>query len=224
MATQRQLIYTTRTILRNGSIIDDDKLTDRQIAFIHDSIRALLLRRQYDKGQSLSDNHIQHLQCLPLEAVETSFIPGLSLDCKVYRTGELPSFIESKQKDLITNVSPPEFNSTGYDLVHYARLPYATNTRFKLPLATLYNGRIYIINAPYTTKINVSGVFETPNDLSGYSDCSGTTCYDWDSDYPLSAHLIDDLIKLSLVELQGTLQVPIDKVNDSAQSLQAPNQ
>ena len=224
MATQRQLIYTTRTILRNGSIIDDDKLTDRQIAFIHDSIRALLLRRQYDKGQSLSDNHIQHLQCLPLEAVETSFIPGLSLDCKVYRTSELPSFIESKQKDLITNVSPPEFNSTGYDLVPYARLPYATSSKFKLPLATLYNGRIYIINAPYTTKINVSGVFETPNDLSEYNNCSGTTCYDWDSDYPLSAHLIDDLIKLSLVELQGTLQVPIDKVNDSAQSLQAPNQ
>ncbi len=224
MATQRQLIYTTRTILRSGSNIDDDKLTDRQIAFIHDNIRALLLRRQYDKGQSLSDNHIQHLQCLPLQAVDTSFIPGVALGCKVYRTSNLPSFIESKQKDLITNVSPSEFNSVGYDLVPYARLPYATSTKFKLPLATLYNGRIYIINAPYTTKINVSGVFETPNDLSGYSDCSGTVCYDWDNDYPLSAHLIDDLIKLSIDELKLTLQVPIDKVNDSTQSLQPPNQ
>jgi len=224
MATQRELIYTTRTLLRAGLITDDDKISDRQIAFMHDYIRALLIRRQCDKGQSVSDTHIQHLKCFELESVNTSFDPNFNLDCKVYRTlNKVPGFIETKQKDLVTRVSSPEFGGQAYDLIPYERLPYARSTRFKGLFAVLFDQRIYVIDSPYLEKINISGVFENPNDLANFKDCSSNQCYDWDQEYPLSLHLIDDLIKLTLSELEITLKIATDRVNNSTDLPNQPN-
>lgn len=220
MATQRELIYTTKSLLRSGLITDDDKISDRQVAFIHDNIRANLLRRQYDRGQSLSDTHIQNIQCLEVEEVDTSFDPSFNLDCKVFRTSvQIPRVIEAKEKDLLTKISPSEFGTLNYELIPYARVPYARHTKFKRPFAVLYNQYIYLIDAPYTEKINVSGVFEQPNDLSDFTDCSGSNCFDWDSPYPLSSHLIDDLIKLSIEELTIMLKVGQDRTNDATDIL-----
>lgn len=215
MATQREIIYSVRRILRAGKLIDDDTITDRQVAFLCDALRATLLRQQYDKGQSLSENHIQYIKCLSLESVDTAFSSSMPSDCTVYRTVlEIPTPIETKQKDLITHVMPNEFLSINYDFVPFARIPYVDFTRFKTTMATRFQNRIYLINAPYTEKITVGGVWEKPNALSNYSDCSGSTCFSWDSPYPLSSHLIDPLIKMVTDELLITLKVPIDSTND----------
>lgn len=221
MPTQRELIYTIKTILRGGLITDDDKLSDRQIAFLVDNARAVLLRQQYNKGQSLSDNNIQHIKCMPVEQTDTSFNPTFSTDCSVYKTvQQVPKPIESKGKDLITGITGSEFNGFGYEFVSYARLPYATFTKFKRPLATLYNGYIYLIDAPYTKTISVSGVFEQPNTLADYDDCSGNVCFSWDSLYPLSSHLVDPVIKMVVDELTLTLKVQQDKSNSGNQAME----
>jgi len=221
MPTQRELIYTIKTILRCGLITDDDKLSDRQIAFLIDSSRAILLRQQYNKGQSLSDNNIQHVHCMTVEETDTSFNPRYSVDCKVYKTVEpVPKPIEAKGRDLITGIGGSEFGGFSYEFIPYARLPYASNTRFKRPLAVLYNSYIYLIDAPYTKTISVSGIFEQPNSLSDYNDCSGNTCFDWDSVYPLSSHLIDPVIKMVVEELTLVLKVPQDRTNSGNQAVE----
>lgn len=223
MSTARELIYNIKSILRGGLITDDDKISDRQIMFTIDAIRSTLLRRQYDSGQSVSDNHIQTIKCLELEEVDTGYNSTFPTDCKVYKTTlQIPTPIEAKSKDLILFVGPSEFGTIGYEFIPYTRLPYARNTKFKRPLAVLFNGYIYVLDAPYTPNISVSGVFEIPNQLSEYTDCGGNTCFDWDSEYPISAHLIDTLTRMAIEELTPETRALSDKINDSNQKLEDP--
>lgn len=221
MATQRELIYAVKSILRGGLITDDDKISDRLVAFLIDGARAALLRQQVNKGQSLSENNIQHIKCMPLESVDTSLDPNFNLDCKVYKTQQtIPKPIEGKNKDLLTAISPPEMGGMGYEFISYARLPYARSTRFKRPLAVLFNGYIYLVDAPYTEVISVAGVFENPNDLANYDDCTGGVCFSWDSNYPMSSHLVDPCIKMVVEELTLSLKVQQDKTNSANQGME----
>lgn len=224
MATQREIIYLVRRIIRAGNLVDDDKITDRQIAFQTDTARSILLRQQFDKGQSLSENNIQHISCLSVEQVDTAFDSSVPTDCKVYRTTlQIPQPIESKSKDLITRVAPNEFLANNFAFVPYARIPYIDFTRFKEPTATRFKNRIYVLNAPYMEKITVGGVWDKPNDLSVYSDCSGTSCFTWDDPYPLSSHLIDAVVKIVVDELSLSLKVNVDTTNDSANQQESQN-
>lgn len=221
MATLREIIYNVKSILYGGLITDDAKISDRQIAFVIDGVRATLLRQQNDKGQSLSDNHLQHIKCIDLEEVDTSFDSMFPSDCKVYKTKvQIPKPIETRQKDLITTVGPSEFGNIGYEIIPYNRLAYARSTKFKRPIAVLFNQYIYVLDAPYTPQINVSGVFEQPNALSSFSDCAGISCFDWDSPYPLSSHLIDPLTKMCIEQLAFEVKAPFDKTNDSNQRME----
>ncbi len=210
------MIYSVRRIIRAGKLIDDDRITDRQIAFLCDAVRSTLLRQQYDKGQSISENHIGYIKCLAVEPVDTAFNSSMPSDCMIYRTVlDIPQPIESKQKDLITTVQPNEIMSRNFDFVPYSRIPYVDFTRFKSTISTRFQNKIYLINASYTEQITVGGVWDKPNDLSNYSDCSGTTCYTWDSPYPISSHLIDPMIKIMVDQLTLTLKVPVDSTNNS---------
>jgi len=222
MATQREIIFTVKSIIRAGLISDDDKISDRQVAFLIDGARATLLRQQINKGQSLSNNNVQTIKCLNLESVDTGFAPNFQMDCKVYKTvQQLPKPIEGKNKDLITSINPTAFGGFGYEFIPYSRVPYVTYTRFKRPFVTLFNSYIYLIDAPYTENISVSGIFEQPNEITNYDDCEGNVCYDWDSVYPMSSHLIDPAIKMVVEELSLTLKVPIDRTNSGNQALES---
>lgn len=222
MATQREIIYSVKNILRGGLITDDDRLSDRQIAFLIDGARAVLLRQQYDKGQLMSENNIQHLQCVPVTSTDTAFNDvDFPSDCRVYRSNaRIPRPIEAKGKDLIMSITSAEFGGFTYEVVPYTRIPYMQYTRFKRPAAVLYNGYIYLVNAPYTEQISVSGIFENPNDLASFDSCSTRVCFDWDTPYPVSSHLIDPIIKMVTEELTLMLKVQVDKTNNANEGLE----
>lgn len=222
MATQRELIYTVKNILRGGQITDDDTITDRQVAFLIDAARATLLRQQYNKGQNLSDNNIQTVPCMAVEQVDTSFMPGFPSNCTVYKTiNPLPKPIESKGKDLITGITSPVLGSLSYEYIPYSRLPYAGFTKFKRPMVTVFNRYVYMIDAPYTINIAISGVFEEPNELSTYNDCEGQPCFDWDTEYPMSSHMIDAAIKMAVQNLSLTIRTLADRTNTGAHELES---
>jgi len=222
MATQREIIYSIKSIIRGGLITDDDRLSDRQIAFLVDTARAALIRQQYNKGQSLSENNIQHLKCIPIEQADTIFDADYSsLGCKVYKTiPTIPKPVEAKGKDIIIAVTPAEIGAYPYEFVPYTRVPFMNYTRFKRPVAALYNGYMYLIGAPYTEQISISGIFENPNDLGNYTNCTGNACFTWDDTYPISSHLIDPLIKMVIEELTLMLKVQLDKTNNANEGLE----
>jgi hypothetical protein len=217
MATQREIIFTIKSILRGGLLTDDDRITDRQVAFMIDNTRATLLRQQYNKGQNLSDNNIQTIPCMEVTQTDTSFMPDMPAGCQVYKTVlPIPKPVESKGKDLITGITGPNLGAVTYEYVPYARLPYATFTRFKRPLVTLFNSHLYFINSGFMMNVAVSGVFEQPNQLAEYNNCEGLPCYDWDSQYPMSSHLIDPLIQMVVNELTLASKAYQDRTNSGA--------
>ena len=216
------MIYSVKNILRGGQITDDDSITDRQVAFLIDATRATLLRQQYNKGQNLSDNNIQTVTCMGVEQVDTSLMPGFPSQCTVYKTiNPLPKPIESKGKDLIIGISAPIIGGLTYEYIPYARLPYATFTRFKRPMVTIFNRYLYLIDAPYTLNIAVSGVFENPNELSEYNDCEGQPCFDWDTDYPMSSHLVEAAVKMVTDLLTFSVRTLADRTNTGAHELES---
>lgn len=222
MATQRELIYSVKNILRGGQITDDDAITDRQVAFLIDAARATLLRQQYNKGQNLSDNNIQTVPCMGVEQVDTSLMPGFPSQCTVYKTtNPLPKPIESKGKDLITGISAPIIGGLTYEYIPYARLPFASFTRFKRPMVTIFNRYLYLIDAPYTLNIAVTGVFENPNELSEYNDCEGQPCFDWDTEYPMSSHLVEAAVKMVADMLTFSVRTLADRTNTGAHELES---
>lgn len=222
MATQRELIYTVKNILRGGQVVDDDTITDRQVAFLIDAARSTLLRQQYNKGQNLSDNNVQTVPCMSVEQIDTSLMPGFPSNCTTYKTvNPLPKPIESKGKDLITGISAPILGGLTYEYIPYSRLPYATYTKFKRPMVTIFNRYLYLFDAPYTLNIAVTGVFEEPNELSSYNDCEGQPCFDWDTEYPMSAHLVDPAVKMVVQNLSMTLRTLADRTNTGAHELES---
>jgi hypothetical protein len=222
MATQREIIYTIKNILRGGLITDDDNISDRQVAFLIDSARAMLLRQQYNKGQNLSDNNIQSIPCMATEVVDTSLMPDFPSGCSVYKSVlTVPKPIESKGKDLITGISGPMIGALSFDYIPYNRVPFARSTRFKRPFVTLHNGFIYIFDAPFSPNITVSGVYEQPNSLSGYNNCEGVSCYSWDEPYPMSSHLIDPVVRIVIEELMISLRTLQDKTNSGASEFES---
>lgn len=221
MATQREIIYSVKNILRGGQIADDDAITDRQVAFLIDSVRATLLRQQYNKGQNLSDNNIQTVPCMSVEEVDTSLMPGFPSNCTVYKTSSpIPKAIESKGKDLITGISAPLLGAITYEYIPYARLPYARSTRFKRPMVTVFNRYLYLIDSPFTINIAVSGVFEEPNELSTYNNCDGQPCFDWDTEYPMSSHLVDPAIRMVVEMLSFSVRTYADRTNTGNHELE----
>ena len=68
--------------------------------------------------------------------------------------------------------------------------------------------------------INIRGIFENPTDLRAFTLPDGTHCYNVDSQYPISAELIDylhgDIIKYKLQLLVNTVN---DKLNDGTVSI-----
>ena len=68
--------------------------------------------------------------------------------------------------------------------------------------------------------VAVSGVFEQPNELANYNNCEGLPCFDWDTQYPMSSHLIDPLIQVVVNELTLASKAYQDRTNSGASEME----
>ena len=69
MATIKEIVYDLKNIIRGGLQSDDEMISDRQIEFQVDSLRAQYIRQDINKRRSISDNIKQIIHCLEVEAV-----------------------------------------------------------------------------------------------------------------------------------------------------------
>lgn len=200
MATLNQIVYDLRNTLRGGALVsDDDPISDRQLEFWITNSRATLIRQQIDKGQSLSENVIQTLGCVEVEQVDASINPDIPSGCFIVRTKErLPTFIESKEEDMLLKVSTPRLGAIPFSIHPKAAQPYTSYNPFgkKVAKAYLNEGYLYIENTEYIDSISISGIFEDPREWSSFNDCSGSPCFSADSRYPISNYMLDTLKRL----------------------------
>ena len=84
MATIKEIVYDLKNIIRGGLQSDDEMISDRQIEFQINSLRAQFIRQDINKRRSISDNIKQLIHCLEVETVSGDTC-GLNKDMSIDR-------------------------------------------------------------------------------------------------------------------------------------------
>lgn len=229
MATIKEIVYDLKNIIRGGIQSDDEMISDRQIEFQVNSLRAQFIRQDVNKRRSISDNIKQMIHCLEVEPVSGTTC-GLSNDIMIVRSKEkIPNAIETAHQDLITAIGPTGILSTNFHMIPFNRAPWAGNNRYtkRMTFSFLLDSFVYVVGpeAEMLEKIKVEGVWQNPRDIESYKKDDGSPSYDAEmEEYPLSTSMLD-LIKQSMIatNLQPLVQMPTDISNNAKSDLQ-PNQ
>ena len=226
MATIKEIVYDIKNLIRGGIQSDDEVISDRQIEFQIDSLRAQYIRQDVNKRRSISDNIKQIIPCLTMEVVPAS-VCGLNTEGVILRSAEkIPNPIETSHSDLITAIGPTGILSTNFHMIPYNRVPWAGTNRYTklMKCAFLLDSFVYVLG-PETElikNIKVEGVWQSPRDISKYENLVGHTAYDPETDeYPISTSLLD-LIKQNMMALnmQSFIQMPTDNTNNAKSDVQ----
>lgn len=200
MVTKRKLTYDILNTIRGGKQSDDENISHRQVGFWIDNTRALLIRRDLEKGRSVNPELVQTI-CSEVIQVDAAECGCLTAGCIVYRTAtKIPNAIEIYHKNLILRVGPAVVGSTPFSFISYERAQFANNNRYTKHIikAFFHNGYIYLIGESSKLKflkhISIDLVMEYPEEASDFISCSsGGPCYTDDSEYPIAAWMIEPL-------------------------------
>tara|TARA_R110000796_G_scaffold171154_1_gene288172 strand:- start:1942 stop:2637 length:696 start_codon:yes stop_codon:yes gene_type:complete len=229
MATIKEIVYDIKNLIRGGQQSDDEIISDRQIEFQIDSLRAQFIRQDINKRRSVSDNIKQVIPALSLISVPAATV-GVSMDGNILRSvNKIPNAIETAHSDLITAVGPSGILSVNFHVIPYSRVPWAGSNRYtkKMQFAFILDSYIYVIgpDIEFINFIKVEGVWQNPRDISNYMSGDNALAYDPDiHDYPLSTSMLD-MIKQAMLSqnMKPFIETLTDSSNNSKSDLQ-PNQ
>ncbi len=223
MKTNR-IISDIRNIASSGSNPIEFKIEDKQIEFWCNEIRAMLISQAISKKQDISDTWVQIISCLDLEQVDSSECCEVTTDCYIIRTvQEISTTIETWMDNTILKVTLPTgeiiTKSNPYKAQYSSYSKYTANK----PTWFIKNNRIYITVEQLWEKINVWGIFENPSELSTFVSCGGDSCFTYESEYPCSLKMANDITNIVLkTKVYPYLQLPADNTNDSLNQGDAP--
>jgi hypothetical protein len=217
MASLNELTYNLLNIFRGGMQSDDEPVSKKQIAFQIGYYRAMLIKRELDKNRTLDRRLIQDLGCIDLTYVDRAECCDITWDCEVARTVDrIPQPVESSDSALLTfvglidKVTPIEYTSKSQ--AHWSKYNKYTSKSYR---AYYHNGYIYIANATRLKYINVQGVFADPESAATFSQCDGSPCFTWDSQYPIAEYMIQPITEMIMTkEARLITNTPNDQTND----------
>jgi len=229
MATIKEIVYDVKNIIRGGQQSDDEIISDSQIEFQINSLRAQFIRQDLNKRRSISDNIKQVISRLPVISVSGTTC-GLHDGLKIVRSAsKIPNPIETSNEDLITAIGPTGLLSPNFHVIPYNRAPWAGSNRYtkRMTFAFLLDSFVYVTGpeSEMLDHIKIEGVWQNPRDVSDYNTDLGIYNYNPDTDeYPVSLSMLD-LIKQSMMaqNMQPFVQMPTDNSNNAKSDLQ-PNQ
>ena len=222
-----QLRYNILNLKGGGRTSDDERLSDRQVDFQINYVRSLLIRRDYEKGRTLSTHIEQDLGCVPLELVDAADCCDAETGCTILRTTlPIPVPIEVYDRELITYVGHID-KTHSFDEIPSSRSRWIKNNKYTAKgKRWFYLGDyIYVVGTKDLKFINIRGVWETPADASRFNHCSGADCYSADSDYPIASWMIQPLTDMIMKgEVKESIVFPQDTKNDASGAVQPPIQ
>ena len=228
-------------IIRGANISASENISRRQIENWVHQYRALLLKRDLDKGKYTNPDYIQEIPFLSLEQVslegngvtlgfdytfdfplvEGGRLPG---DNYLLRTTlPIPKTIDLNYKSglmFVGNVSGDEIQLVPEQQSRwkkYKRCGKTTQVAYKK-----IDGKIYITNDdPDLQYISIRGIFENPAEVSRFINPNTTTpIFTLDTKYPIPNSLVPVLKEMILSkELEITVKAPTDLKNDSNNGL-----
>lgn len=218
MITAQHIIEDIRNISTSGGNSDDKKMSDELVLFWINEIRSMLISQAIAKRDTISDSWIQTITCFEMELADISDCCSVATGCYGLRSvKELPGTIETDANNMIIGVYTIEGEPISE--LNKIRSRYAKYNKFTGTDAGWFmkDNRLYIIGDTLLEMVSVSGIFEEPSELSRYTTCTGTACWDYDSEYPVSlkmASMITDIIIKTKV--QTTLNFPLDNSNNAS--------
>jgi hypothetical protein len=214
--TLKEIVYNILGLYGGGKITDDIVPPERQIEFMVHYWRASMIRNDAERNSYVSSIFYQPLGVLDLELVDAAEDCDWELDCTILRTVQkVPKPIRLKDQDAIYIYT---LDNKAIPLIAFDAVESIEGNRFvKGPYAIYRDERIYIVKAPKLFEvIRVRGIFENPVEVGNFNTCDDGACYTNDSQYPISADMVEKLTHAILSrELRQVLLTKADEINNS---------
>lgn len=221
--TLNTIIRDILDILRNSNVADSEVISKRRIEDKVHQVRALLLKRDLDKGKKPNPDYIQeigNMKVIPVEmAGEDITDLGIESGVKVYRTElQVPKTLDLNFCSGFMYIG----NTVGDEiqLIPEGRSKWQRYKKYTSSdkLAFLRNGYLYIVNPQALQYITVRGVFEVPTEVARFvNPITNQPYFDYDSKYPIPINMLTELKSIILQsEFKIELSAKTDVTNDSA--------
>jgi len=225
MATLNQIIFNIRNSKKGGILSDDDKVTDRQLAFIVGYYRSVLLKQAMDKGKKIPYAAKQTLSVVEMEQVDKSDDCDTPVECYTVRSVKrLPQPIDYAKGVMISYIGTID-GEESFQFQSQARTRWSRYDKYTSSLRKAYirDGYLYIVNDLIIELVQVQGIFERPELAAEYKlNCgSDDPCFTYDSPYPVEASMIPVITEMIFKNEMTLLSMtPQDTINDGSDRVQ----
>lgn len=190
--TLDEIAYNLLNAFRGGRSSNDDNISVDQIKFNIKHYRAVFIRRDYARNGLVTRHLEQDLRCIQLERVDLSKCCNIKIDCPAWRSVKpIPRTVRFNFEEAITYVG---------DITGTGRIPMIKPYEVAFVTADKYTGNntkaymiedyLYILNNKGADYVNVRGIFENPEEVAKFSDCSGLPCYTDDMPFPMPMDMV----------------------------------
>ena len=219
MPTLREMVYDIKNIAYGGVQSDDNRVSDEQVAYWIRQTRAVLINRQLANRNKIESSLIQHLNYVEFTQVDPAEYTGLDSGYKIMTsTKRLPGTIQRDGKTTIIAVESVD-GSTAYTETNFFRRKFNKYNKYTGFKARWYikDGFMYVTNNFLIDKLNVSGIFDDPEEAHNFKldITAGDTAFSWDDEYPVTSVMADAIADTVLQKKLGVArQMPNDEIND----------
>ncbi len=226
MSTKNELIFSILDTVRPENMTNSD-ITTELVGFHIKNVRAQLIKQSLNKGYTPPNSCIQSLGCITVSLADKSDCCEYPTGCVILKTNvQIPQVIDYST-NLLTRVGPVDITERPYQNIEFERVPFEGYNKYTKNLIKWFipnnsNYLYLLINADNYLKlglevINVQGVFENPDDVSSFTNCStGTTCFSSDSKYPVPDSMIPIIQEMVIKKfILPQSQAPIDSSNNA---------
>jgi hypothetical protein len=222
--TKKEIIYQILMTSESGLISNDNTLSYELVSEWVDEFRALLIGQELSKNASfLNDTYMQNI-CVDLTQVDSSLcLCDVQSGCYILKsTQKIPSTIDSYLPNNINSVVTPlgkTISETNIVKQRYNKYNKYTNNASQWYLQDNY---LYIINEDLLETVNITGIFENPEDVSKFT-CAGKPCFTDDSEYPVSSAMVTMIMDIIIEKRVKPFYQSFSDISNDANS-QTPKQ
>jgi hypothetical protein len=216
--TANTLIYDILEIASSGGNSNEFKISKEQILYWIEQTRSLLISQSLNKHDDINDSWIQYIPCLQMELVDASECCSAPSGCMVLKsTKQLPSTIDSWKDNWIVSVSTIDGSMISKSNPFKSKYQQYNKYTGKTKSWYVKNDYLYIINDEFLELVEVAALFETPSDLKRFADCGGNSCFNNDSNYPVSLTLATQITDIIIkTKINPFMQSQMDNSNDAS--------
>lgn len=206
-------------IIRQAKVSRSEPISKRQLeAWVH-QYRALLIKRDLDKGKMPNPDYIQSIPSLQLEVVDESDGGDIESDSYILRTQlEIPKTLDLNFKSGFTYIGTIDGNEIQF--IPEGRRKWQQYKKYTKNdnLAFLRDNKLYLIYPKPIQQITVNGIFEVPTEVmnivnSHYTPTEGG----WSDPYPIPINMLPTLKEMILKKELGIgVSALSDNKNDSS--------